>query len=477
MERSTRRSAAGKTASGLAFLVAACAGSLAFGQADVVLTDSTGTTNYGLVGGIRGYSIGSNTCNIGNQNLTWNNNGTPGLAMNVYRIADGRLVQIGMSHVKHACCAAAGNGCGLSCNGQGGSVLGAGCLDVYSSSWNGGQGRLGPRSAINPYSGAFTALSGTTGTAVFKRLQVLDSDLSTTTFPGSQYFIEGVYVCTNENVAPVKMLNNASYKRVNLDNSTKNLTPTGTMQVGTPAIQAWRDHGLGVGLPDTSVTVGQVDVPSEGRFWFAHKARSLGGGQWRYEYAIFNLNSDRAGGALTIPVPAGVNVTNVGFSAPDYHSSEVIAGGVSVSSTDWTNTRGSADVQWATTSSIVNPGANAIRWGLMYNFWFDANTAPASGTVNASLGLFKLGTPAAVTFAVTAPGSPALVCDTVDFNRDGLQPDSTDLDDFIAVLGGGPGACSNAPNCGDIDFNNDSLFPDSGDLDAFISRLGGGACI
>jgi hypothetical protein len=68
-------------------------------------------------------------------------------------------------------------------------------------------------------------------------------------------------------------------------------------------------------------------------------------------------------------------------------------------------------------------------------------------------------------------------CDTIDFNRDTLTPDSGDLDDFIAVLAGGPGACSNAPNCGDVDFNNDGLFPDSTDLDAFVSRLGGGPCV
>jgi alpha-amylase len=70
------------------------------------------------------------------------------------------------------------------------------------------------------------------------------------------------------------------------------------------------------------------------------------------------------------------------------------------------------------------------------------------------------------------------VCDSIDFNRDGLFPDSTDLDDFLAVLSGGPGACSTfpTPGCGDLDFNNDGLFPDSEDLDAFIRRLGGGSC-
>jgi hypothetical protein len=71
-----------------------------------------------------------------------------------------------------------------------------------------------------------------------------------------------------------------------------------------------------------------------------------------------------------------------------------------------------------------------------------------------------------------------LSCDSLDFNNDTITPDSADLDDFLAVLSGGPTACSTfpTPGCKDLDFNNDGLVPDSGDLDAFLRRLGGGAC-
>jgi hypothetical protein len=72
--------------------------------------------------------------------------------------------------------------------------------------------------------------------------------------------------------------------------------------------------------------------------------------------------------------------------------------------------------------------------------------------------------------------NPGGGCDAIDFNGDGLFPDSADLDDFVAVLAGGPAACSTG-TCNDIDFNNDGLFPDSTDLDAFLSRLSGGACV
>jgi hypothetical protein len=77
------------------------------------------------------------------------------------------------------------------------------------------------------------------------------------------------------------------------------------------------------------------------------------------------------------------------------------------------------------------------------------------------------------------PGTGAPSCDSIDFNNDTLTPDSGDLDDFIAVLSGGPTACSTfpVPGCNDIDFNNDTFSPDSLDLDAFISRLSGGPCL
>ena len=66
------------------------------------------------------------------------------------------------------------------------------------------------------------------------------------------------------------------------------------------------------------------------------------------------------------------------------------------------------------------------------------------------------------------------LCDSIDFNNDGVSPDSGDIDDYLSVFGGGP--CSNDPFCNDIDFNNDCVSPDSGDIDALLSVFGGGSC-
>ncbi|MFO0830661.1 MAG: hypothetical protein U0637_02345 [Phycisphaerales bacterium] len=71
-------------------------------------------------------------------------------------------------------------------------------------------------------------------------------------------------------------------------------------------------------------------------------------------------------------------------------------------------------------------------------------------------------------------GGPAGGCDTIDFNGDGLWPDTADIDDYLSVFSGGP--CSTG-TCGDIDFNNDGLFPDTADIDALLSVFSGGGCL
>jgi len=67
-----------------------------------------------------------------------------------------------------------------------------------------------------------------------------------------------------------------------------------------------------------------------------------------------------------------------------------------------------------------------------------------------------------------------LICDSIDFNNDGLFPDNQDLVDFVDVFGGAP--CPTG-TCNDIDFNNDGLFPDNIDIEAIFSIFGGGPCI
>jgi hypothetical protein len=69
------------------------------------------------------------------------------------------------------------------------------------------------------------------------------------------------------------------------------------------------------------------------------------------------------------------------------------------------------------------------------------------------------------------------MCDSIDFNRDGLFPDVLDIEDFLSVLAGGTCAPPNPPACNsDIDFNNDLLTPDTGDFNALMRVFAGGDC-
>jgi len=80
----------------------------------------------------------------------------------------------------------------------------------------------------------------------------------------------------------------------------------------------------------------------------------------------------------------------------DYHSGEPFDG------TDWTPTVTTSSVSWTTSAYAVNPNANALRWGTLYNFRFDANVAP--GTSPVVIGLFRPGSPATVSPSTLTPG-------------------------------------------------------------------------
>lgn len=419
---------------------------------DVVYQGINSVARFGPVNNIYAYILDSHTCNNGNQNLRWGGSwaGSPSLAMNVYRHKDGRLMQIGMGWCKQACCAAAGNGCAFSCNNVGGSMLGSGCLDIYSSSWNAIQSALAPRNILNPFTGAHQLAPSGGGNAIDRRCQVSAADLDAAQNPNSFYFVEGVYVASDD--AAANALNNASYRRVTVSNF--NMTVTGPMFTEVPAITAWR--GI-----DPTVVDGIVDVPNEGRFHTAHKVTDLGGGNYRYDYAIFNLNSDRAGGSFSVPVPAGTTVSNIGFHDVNYHSGEPH------DNTDWVVSTDNGAITWRAPQTFQqNPNSNFLGWGTMYNFWFEANSAPAEGQV--TLGLFKPHTPQSVQFNANVPSTGLLLG---DLNCDGVLT-VADIGPFVIALTDPAGYASQFPACNILsaDMNNDGVVTVA-DIAGFVAAM------
>jgi hypothetical protein len=373
---------------------------------DVIIGDLQSVLRYGRVGDITAYSVGTNACNMGNRRANWiaSTNQHPLIFYAMFRLMDGRYEQIGVSWVKHGfyavsqtfCWPGAGSVCDDPTDG---SQLGVECSDPYSHYLNGVQSNMSLRSDANAHTGYFPYPweAPDWDDLTDKRMQVHDADLDPDLNPGALYFIEGHYIHPDDCAAGTQD-NNASYRRVAVFEQSPNIfqvSPTSVTQREQPAIRAWQDT-------DSSVVETDAKVPGEGLFILAVKVTDLLNGFWHYEYAIENLNSDRSAGTFTVPLPRGAVVQNVGFHDIDYHSGEIY------DPTDWTHTVDAARLTWSTVPYDVNPNANALRFGTLYNYRFDANVGPGQTIV--TIGLFKPGMPDEVAVRTTGPSLDFLDC-------------------------------------------------------------------
>jgi hypothetical protein len=380
----------------------------------IVSTVGSSLTKNGTVGSITAYSYTTVSCNIGDQNAIWlaNVNQHPVIGSQMYRLktvnGTKRFEQLGLSWLKHGFCAADAPSCGAPYQPNGScDWLGLFATDTYSSGLNGDQGNLGARSEVNAASGAYPypyQNQGCSSNSICKRLQVQNADLDPAQNTGALYWGEVVYITTDES-ANVRY-NNYSHRAIALGAQTNvppgsSLTFSGSTVPQVPAIQEWANN-------DTGVQVSNGDVPGDGRFVLASKCTDLGGGQYHYEYALFNLNSHRSAQQVSVPLIAGATVTNVGFHDVDYHSGEPY------SNTDWTaTTTPGANQSWAGQTFAQNQNANALRWSTVYNFRFDCNQPPQPGALTVTL--FRPGTPNTVTLLCDVPN----VC--ADTDGDGVN--------------------------------------------------------
>ncbi len=409
---------------------------------DVIVGALSGIQKYGTVGSITGYSVGTTSCNIGEADLLWQatNPNHPVITQNLYRLKNGRLEHLGLSWAKHGFTTVNNGICG-ECNGHLGPVLGSMCSDPYSTTLNGDQdgfpcgdgvcsGGLGPRYEVNATTGAFLwpyQYAGQAGDAIYKRLQAHNDDINPALNSGALYYAEGHYVMPDD-AAAGNHHNNASYRRVNVGAFQLGgwvLSLTGVTFQQTPALYAWEAEDPGVVIRVVEDD-DDPDNPLDGRFHLGYRATDNGDGTWHYEYALYNMNSHRSAQSFTVPVPSGVAVTNVGFHDVDYHSGDG-EGGITFDGTDWVSAVGAADVSWATETFETDPNANALRWGTLYNFRFDAGTPPAAAV--ATIGLFRPGAPAAVTVQTIGPSPAAGPCPW-DIEPDG----SVNVSDLLGTL-------------------------------------------
>jgi hypothetical protein len=396
----------------LALLGGALLLSTAAGQ-DVATSRVAGGSDYTYYGTLNGnayYSMASTSCNVGNVLIDWNDaqNNAPAIASNMFRMYDGRIEQLGYSWLKDSFCAVNENSCG-SCQSTNCDTLGIGCADTYWSGLNdGANGRA--KFQLNATTGQWPNLwSGPSGPLPARgRIAV---PLTEAQDANSRYIAEVTYISEHDQLAG-NGRNNASWQEFRWSSGSLSSTQnTGSVHMFDPAIYALVDEYPSAGVEELQNDhEGGTNV--HGWYFLGHNATDLGGGMWRYDYMLFNMNSEQAAGGLTINLPCSVNVSNVGFKDVDYTSGSPYDG------TDWTSSVSSGSVSWEVTQTHAqNPNANAVRWGMLYNFSFEADAAPIS-TGTALVSLFAPGTGTDLNATgVTAPGGMlALYCGPANGN-------------------------------------------------------------
>lgn len=351
----------------------------------------------GRVGNRNGLTMTTTSCNVGTVNIQWfapMQTAHPVIAMNLYRLRNGRFEQVGWSWLKHGFLSTNSNGCGTCQNPGTGSLLGVNCSDTYGNGNNSDRTYLGGRDEVNAFSGQWTCQNSwfsnyvndcvrrNPGTAsidaVDHRLEVIDEDLGNA---GAQYFYEAYYITGG---GDINTYNNIGSRQATMTFSggAWSFTTTTAMLQG-PAIQRWGE------LRTTAAP------QSEGDVIVAVQTTDNGNGTWHYEFALYNHNLDRQVREFSVPVPASATLTNIEFRDIDKNATN-----------EWTSAFSNGLLKWST-GTFGTSGANPLKYSSIFNFRFDANVPPASTMT--TLGLFKPGSGT----ELTAPSRGPLVLSDV----------------------------------------------------------------
>ncbi len=343
---------------------------------DVAISELSSLVVLGRTGtypnGRNGLSMRTTSCNMGTQDIPWNapmNETHPVIAMNLYRVMNGRFEQVGWSWLKHGFFATNQGDCGTCDHPGTGSKLGPACSDTYGTGNNGDRFYLGERKEVNPFVGEWECTNswfsgympdctrrnnGSGLDPVAHRLDVRDADLGNA---GAQYYYEAYYINKNDFDRYNNVSSRAASFSVNGGVWTASTIDGG--QIQGPAINRYGD------MRSTA------EPRTEGDVIVAVKVTNNGNGTWNYEYAVYNHDLDRQVDDFSIPLPAGAVVTNIGFRDIDQDAGN-----------QWTSNVSGTAISWSTST-------NSLPYSSVFNFRFDANVPP--GSTSTTLGLLKNG--------------------------------------------------------------------------------------
>ncbi len=344
----------------------------------------------------------------------YGNDQHPFLIWNLYRVNQaGQLDQIGRSGVKHAFLTI-NAGCEEPCGNA--HILGKGCGDTYSSGNNDSNSALGPRREIVPAKGQWgrcgsiydpncDGLADPPGiTSWDQRLISRESQLEAAQNPGAQYYLESWYLIRDDS----DIYNSMGFRQI---------TPTfgGGVWAGSnpqsfalgPVLSAWVDAAS----PGPNARNEEL-VAGEGRARVAARATDLGGGQFRYDYAVMNLDFARAVtegsepnlrvdrnlgfSSFSVDLPAAINVSGVSFGDGDLNPTN-----------DWTGALSGTSVTWTA------PPGSELNWGTLFRFSFLADAPPSRGG-QAMLGVAEAGTPGSYALPSLRPDNDVIFSDGFD---------------------------------------------------------------
>lgn len=336
----------------------------------------------------------------------------PFLVWNMYRIADGRIEQLGGSGVKHAFLTLNFN-CDIDCGS--GNILWPGCEDVYSSGTNNSNFNQGPRGDIDPAGGLFFSTcsffdpgcvgSQTNNSSSFEnRLMIDESELDT---PDADYFLDSWYVVQHD----IDIFNSMGYHPITPTQAGSGWNfPTGPFAVGA-VLEEWvalgdtdplADH-VEITVPSLTPGASYPDNQPQGHLRMLARATEVQPGVWRYNYAVMNFDFTRGIDRIDIPFAAGATLLESEFRSP------VVDG---VAGDPWTISR-SGD-----TLSFVAPANNTLRWFSLYNFEIETSVPPAGRPGTFVLHAAQEGSPSTFSADLVAPGLGETL-----FN-DGFEPSS-----------------------------------------------------
>jgi hypothetical protein len=387
---------------------------------DIIVGDLPDMVEVGNTGSQVGLGVATTSCNNGDQPVNFHalpETDHPFFPQNFYRMSGGadntqRFEQIGQAWIKHAFGADELDECNLGCDTSNCvtfSQLCPGCADPYLADENGWYDLLGSRAWVNPFTGFFLSNpdpanhTGHNHDGASHRIRVNISDLNTTLNQGATYFAEAQYLTPQEyawcqaHPGQCNMFNNASHRQF-LVNGTTDFTfsPVGVTGRMQPAIMAWTG---------ATVTQQEPDPGNDGIWFMGYKVTNPTPGLYHYEYALYNQNLDRSIQSFSVPLSGGTNLSNIGFHAPPQEpgwANDNIPGGQGYSSMPWNVTQDASSITWNTETFAQNQAANAIRFGTLYNFRFDADQPPQSAS--ATVGFFKTGSPSMVAIQAPAGG-------------------------------------------------------------------------